>query len=302
MAELQTEKNLEELQKIISSWLERRLDGNAVEWVTDKSKRLKNGADDWEFFTSFSAVPRYTGKDKLDLSDDEQKQAKSARKGWQPQYWSVDELARTFMELSIGNRPAKEFLDLLDKTFTTADIGESVALYKSFAILPYPEKLRKRAAEGLRTNINSVFNAVSLHNPYPADYLDEGAWNQMVLKALFVGTPLYPMEGLDRRANKTLARMLVDYAHERWAASRTVSPELWRPVGPFAEGDFVKDLEKVLNNDDELRQQAGVLALSASSSSEARELLDSHQDLVQSVDESGITWDEIGRKFEERGE
>jgi len=302
MAELQTEKNLEELQQIITSWLERRLDGNAVEWVAEKSERLKNGAEDWEFFTSFSAVPRYTGKDSLELTEDEQEQAQNVRKGWQPQHWSVDELTRTYMALSIGNRPAEEFLDLLDKTFTTADIGESVALYKSIAILPYPEKLRKRAAEGLRTNINSVFNAVSLYNPYPADYLDEGAWNQMVLKALFVGTPLYPMEGLDRRANKTLARMLVDYAHERWAASRTVSPELWRPVGPFAKGDFVKDLGKVLQNDDALRQQAGVLALSASPSDEAKKMLDAHQELVESVEKSGITWDEIGKAFDERGE
>ena len=76
--------------------------------------------------------------------------------------------------------------------------------------------------------------------------MDE-AWNQMVLKALFVGSRLDPIVGLDRRANAVLARMLGDYAHERWSAGRPVSPELWRCVGPFAAGPLLADLDHVLD-------------------------------------------------------
>jgi hypothetical protein len=64
----------------------------------------------------------------------------------------------------------------------------------------------------------------------------------MVLKALFVGSTLGPIIGLDLRANAALARMLSDYAHERWSAGRPVSPELWRCVGPFASGPLLADL------------------------------------------------------------
>ena len=42
--------------------------------------------------------------------------------------------------------------------------------------------------------------------------------------------------------------MLGDYAHERWAAGRPVSPELWRCVGPFASGALLDDLARVLDS------------------------------------------------------
>ena len=87
-------------------------------------------------------------------------------------------------------------------------------------LLPYPEHFIDLAIDGLRSNITSVFNAIALHNPYPADYFAEAAWNQMVLKAVFVDSPLSHIQGLDARANDKLARMLGDYAHERWAAGR----------------------------------------------------------------------------------
>lgn len=97
-------------------------------------------------------------------------------------------------------------------------MGEAIALYQSLFLLPYPEKFKLRAAEGIRTNMTSVFNAVTLHNPYPAEYLDDLAWNQMILKALFVGTLLHPIYGLKQRNNQQLSQMLLDYARERLAA------------------------------------------------------------------------------------
>ena len=57
--------------------------------------------------------------------------------------------------------------------------------------------------------------------------------------------------------------MLCDYAHERWAASRPVSPELWRCVGPHATGAALQDLEKVLKQGTEPERKAAALALRA---------------------------------------
>jgi hypothetical protein len=59
----------------------------------------------------------------------------------------------------------------------------------------------------------------------------------MVVKAFFMGSALWPIQGLDERANPRLARMLVGLAQERWAASRPVSGEVWRCVAPHADDE-----------------------------------------------------------------
>ncbi|WP_372638464.1 EboA domain-containing protein [Fodinibius sp.] len=297
MAESQLEIDIPSLQLLIRSWLQERLDEEAFSWITSTSDELKAGAEDWQFFASFSGVPQHTGKDALDLSPDDLEEARERRPRWQPGHWRLDQLGRTYLVLSITGREQEDFLDILEKTFISSDMGEAIALYQSLPVMPYPKQLTQRAAEGIRSNITSVFNAVALRNPYPADFMDEGAWNQVVLKALFVDSPLYLIDGIDRRANEKLARMLVDYAHERWAADRSVSPELWRPVGPFALGDMIDDLERVLDHEDDLQQQAAVLALSDSPSEQAAVLLKEHRETVQQVKQEAVDWDDIGAAF-----
>ncbi|SHF63453.1 hypothetical protein SAMN05443144_11135 [Fodinibius roseus] len=297
MAESQLETDIPSLQLLIRSWLRERLDGEIFSWITSTSDELNAGAEDWQFFASFSGVPQHTGKEALDLSPDDLKEARQRRDRWQPGHWTLDQLGRTYLVLSITGRAQEDFLDILEKTFVSSDMGEAIALYQSLPVLPYPKQLTKRAAEGIRSNMTSVFNAVALRNPFPADFMDEGAWNQVVLKALFVESPLYLIDGIDRRANEKLARMLVDYAHERWAADRSVSPELWRPVGPFAEGEMIADLERVLHHEDNLQQQAAVLALSDSPSEEATAVLEEHRETVQQVKQAAVGWDDIGAQF-----
>ncbi len=243
MANTQYNTTIKDVRAAILNWLETQLSAESFNWLKSTGETLKSNPEDWKLFTSFSSVPRHTGKQKIKLSDDQIKSADALRNGWNPSHWTVDQLGRTFLILCYADNGKELFFEKLDKIFNTSDLGESVTLYQSLPILPFPEDLKYRAAEGVRSNITTVFNAVALHNPYPKDYLDEDPWNQIVLKALFVGSPLYQIMGLDERANKTLARILVEYAHERISADRVVSPELWRPVGPFIDDEIVSDIQ-----------------------------------------------------------
>jgi len=299
-------KKYTETQNIIAvdllyRWISREVNTEAVNWLNEKREQISNGGAKRIFFTAFSGVPRYTGKSEIQPTLEELESGSN----WVPANWTVDQAARTLLVLSLPSDDVEKYLLTLNQVFAAADVGELVALYQALPLLPYPEKLCDRAAEGIRSNILSVFNAVALHNPYPAKYLDNLAWNQMVLKALFVGSPLHLIQGLDERANPELARMLADYAHERWSAGRNVSPELWRCVGRFANNDMLADLEYVLkqshvqtNSNGKgqqklLERKAAALACAECSLPQAKDILTQYPDLQADIQAGKLTWENI---------
>jgi hypothetical protein len=172
----------------------------------------------------------------------------------------------------------------------TADLAELVAFYRALALLPVSKDLTRRAAEGLRSGMKPVFEAVAHRNPYPREAFDQDAWNQMVLKALFIGSELSPIQGLDERVNPELSVMLIDYAHERWAAQRTISIELWRGLGRHVDDRGLATLERLLASADPRNQVAAVLALKACNHPRARDLLTRASDLVLEIQARNITW------------
>lgn len=235
-----TDTKTNKLISLLLNWLETRIDQQAYIWLNQKKVEISNHASKRTFFTTYSAASRYLEKAKLDLSSEELQTAEQLVPGWNPINWTLDQVGRTLLLLSFPSSDAVKYVATLDKIIAAADVGEAIAFYQSLPLLPHPKKFQLRAAEGIRTNMTSVFNAVAHYNPYPAKYLDDLAWNQMILKALFVVTPLHPIYGLESRNNQQLSQMLIDYAQERLAANRTVSSELWELVMPFQPEIVVK--------------------------------------------------------------
>ncbi|MDZ8052917.1 MAG: EboA family metabolite traffic protein [Aulosira sp. ZfuVER01] len=276
--------------QLLHDWLAKSVSRDGLAWLEQKQAQIANGALERVFFTAFSAVPRYLGKDNFQLTPQDLAAASNLLPGCFPGNWTVDQAGRTLLVLALPNNNTENYVRSLDKVFSTADMGELIALYQSLPLLPRPELHRQRAAEGIRSNMTNVFQAIALNNPYPANYLDNIAWNQMVLKALFVGSPLHQIWGLDRRANPELARMLANYAHERWAAKRSVSPELWRAVGAFADTAIIADLAKVLADGDMAEQRAAALACAQSPLPEAQALLSRYPKLHSAIQQGELTW------------
>lgn len=281
--------------ELLDLWLAQRLSADAADWLR-KICELGAAGNSPRFHLGFSQAPRRLGTAPLALTETERTAATAARDGWQPGVWSVDQAGRARALLALGALPDDGYFATLDRLFDDADLGELVALYRSLAILPYPERLTARAAEGLRSNMKTVYEAVALENPYPADFLNEAAFNQLVLKCLFVGSKLDLVWGVDRRINPSLAAMLCDYARERWAAGRTVSPELWRCVGPIADGVALAVLERAFETGSELDQLGVVLA--CSKNPQARAVLERRPDLARKAESGELGWRMLAQQYE----
>ena len=134
------------------------------------------------------------------------------------------------------------------------------------------------------------------NNPYPSENLSEAAWNQLVLKAFFTEKPIHKIIGLDRRANQELANILSDYAHERWAAFRTVNPQLWRCVGPFIIERILPDIERLLHSENRVDREAAALACWDSRLPAAKEILDKNAELKAAIVSGELTWNTVAEK------
>ncbi|MEO0826739.1 MAG: EboA family metabolite traffic protein [Cyanobacteria bacterium J06639_14] len=287
--------NFNKIVSQLQTWLIKQLEVSSLDWLNQVIQQLSKQpsiyASERTLLMGFSRVTRRVSKATLALTEADLQAAHKLRASWNPEGWSVDQAVRTFMILSFPTDDADRYVTAIETLFSAANVAEQIALYQSLPLLPYPERFKARTIEGLRSNMTSVFNAIALKNPYPADYFDEAAWNQMVLKALFVDSHLSQIQGLDARANPKLAQMLSDYAHERWAAGRAVNPQLWRPMGPFAKGLLIADLERVLDSPERFEQQAAALACDLSPAPEAQALLDKVPTLKQQIADKQLTWD-----------
>jgi hypothetical protein len=136
-----------------------------------------------------------------------------------------------------------------------------VALCRGLPVYPNAALIEPRAREAVRSGMKPVFEAVAHRNPYPREMFAEDAWNQMVVKAFFMGSTLWPIQGLDDRANPRLARMLVGLAQERWAAERAVSAEVWRCVAPHADNEGIAAMVRGWNEGGDKERLAIALAL-----------------------------------------
>ncbi len=283
--------------ELLRGWVLRQA-GDQADWFAERLDALAAGAAERELHIVLGLAPRRLGKADLELSEADEAAAEAAHPGWRPRGWSIDGAARVAALLAYrGQRPfAETFKDLR----RTSDVAEMIALYRGLPLYPDPASLAFEAGEGLRSNIVAVFEAITQNNPYPRDHFDEHRWNHMILKALFVGSRIAPVIGLDDRANPELARIMRDFAHERWAAGRQVPPELWRCVGPFATDDAaLGDLKRALEDSSPAGRAAAALALSASPASGAAAILATTPDLTRAAADGTLDWDTLPEEDEE---
>ena len=200
----------------------------AVDYLRKQADDFQQNPQKSAFYRVFTAMPRFVGKKPVTVPPDMAFALEQIRPGFVVQNWTVDRLARVWWLLQLPKDDQTDYVNTISELFRSGEINELVALYSALPVLAYPEAWRFQATEGIRNNMADVQSAIMLHNPYPQDYLDEAAWNQLVMKAFFTDKDVTQIMGLDQRKNARLSQTLADYAAERQAAGRSLPPDMER--------------------------------------------------------------------------
>jgi hypothetical protein len=247
--------------KCADTWIAQRADDRGIAWFRGAVRDVTHAANERALGVAIGLVPRRLGKADLALPVAELARAEALRPGLDLGDWSIDQLARVALMVASHCGDDAAFTSRFDSFCSTAEINELIALCRGLPLYPGPALIEPRAREAVRSGMKPVFEAVAHRNPYPCETFAEEAWNQMVVKAFFMGSTLWPIQGLDQRGNPRLARMLVGLAQERWAAQRPVSGEVWRCVAPHADGEGVAALAHGWTTGNDKERLAIALAL-----------------------------------------
>lgn len=262
----------------------------ALNWLEQQLQLLQEAKTTQRFNITFTAMPRFTGKQVI--PDMHIPEANS----FFIYGYTLDRLARIWWLLQLSTEDRSRYIAAIEDLFSAADMNEQIALYGALPLLAYGAEWKLRTAEGIRSNIGGVLEAIMVHNSYPAQYLDEAAWNQLVMKAIFTDKPVQLITGLDERANPVLAQILIDYAHERWAAGRKINPMLWRLIAPFIDDAIMPDINRLRASDQIIDKEAAALACAHTGFAPAKALLQQSPELADAIAHRKLTWDIVAEK------
>lgn len=284
---------------VLHAILKRNASDEASAWLVDFLAAQGAEFNQRQFYYAFSGATRRFPKEGIVVTNEEREALNEAAEGFRVDDWTVDQLARVSLLVVLSRQPQSVFLTTINALFETADLREQAAILSAFPVLPYADELTPIAREGLRSNIVDVFDAITLNNPFPAEHFDDEGWNQMVLKCFFIDRPLYKIYRLEQRANPTLAEALSDLAHERWAAGRTVSPELWRSCQDFLTERIVEDLTRVAGSDEPGNREAAALVFAREGGKKLAAIKPQIEQQLQKVESGELTWETLGAQLED---
>ncbi|MGN9757338.1 EboA domain-containing protein [Streptomyces sp. SD31] len=147
-------------------------------------------------------------------------------------YWTVDEAARAALLTALPLR-GQALADEVTRLHRQGDPAEQRAVLRTLPLLDLGDLALPLVRESLRGNDTTLIEAAL--GPYAAAHLPDAEYRQAVLKCVFYEIPLDRVTGLDSRADRELARMLADFAHERIVAGRDVPQDILPVVRAFPD-------------------------------------------------------------------
>jgi hypothetical protein len=223
--------------------LEERVSPEALAWVRESVAAIE--ADATAVRTLFPMAGRKAGRAPLDPDADPD----------DVHAWTIDDAARTLLLAALGDRVEAELADL----YRFGDAAERRGLLRALPYLPVGDRAMDIVDDAIRTNDTRLVAAAL--GPYATEHLDDAAYDQAVLKCVFIGVPIAPLDGLPARATAETARMLAAFVHERVAAGRDIPAEVWDVIDRHPPADELAAIEAERESEFADRREAAERAL-----------------------------------------
>ncbi|NKI26383.1 hypothetical protein HCG49_07385 [Arenibacter sp. 6A1] len=269
--------------------LEHNLAEEEKQWLLSKIIHILEAESTKDLYLTYSLIPSKIKLNELSITIGDAELSEYLR----TQKATIHELGRIYLLVRVLEENATFFKTKVANIIQVADKSELETFLKFLVLLPNPSDYKNQAVEALRTNIATVFDAITMNNPYPALFFNDQQWNQMYLKAAFMQQDLKQILSVDQRANAELARIISDYGHERWAASREVDPYFWRPVGKFLDDGLLLDMERLLHSEKTAEKKAGALCCYVSDNARAKNMLAAFPELVKDIENGSLSWETL---------
>jgi hypothetical protein len=214
--------------------LEDRVSPEALAWLRDAAAEIAQ--EPAKIATRFPAVGRKVGRGPLEPDADPD----------DVHAWTIDDAARTYL-LQALDRPEDELREL----YRYGDAAERRGILRALAYLDVDAG--DLVEDAIRTNDTRLIAAAL--GPYATECLSDAAYDQAVLKCVFVGVPITPLHGL-HRVTPDGARMLAAFVHERVAAGRGVPAEVWTVIDRHPPAEEIAAIEAELDSPYEDRRAA----------------------------------------------
>lgn len=223
-------EGIKSLSSLFLQVIERGLKPEAFQWLQQKVSLVVAEDKSVQLHLCFSHLPRMASREPVLATGEENAKVGQLLPGFTIEDWTLDKLCRVWLLMQLPSDHRETYVKKINSLFSAAEMNEQVALYSALPLYIYPEEWITRCEEGIRSNIGTVLEAIMYHNPYPAQFLSQQAWNQLVLKAFFTEKDVKQIVGLKERLNEALTATLEDYVQERLAAHRSVAPEIYELI------------------------------------------------------------------------